>query len=118
MLGHEAIAVALTFDEVAEGSGSGDLFARYQRSFHPDRAGDIMYDGPENHLLTSSPTQTSHGSPYNYDSHVPMIFAGPGIAAGLHDGHVQTVDLAATLAAILGISAPGDLDGQVLPVVR
>jgi arylsulfatase A-like enzyme len=118
MLGHEAIAVALTFDEVAEGAGSGILFERYLRSFHPDRAGDIMFDGPENHLLTSSPTQTSHGSPYNYDSHVPMIFAGPNIPAVRHDGHVQTVDIAPTLAALLGIEAPGDLDGEVLPVVR
>lgn len=114
MLGHEAIAVAYTFDEVAEGAGTGAVFERYRRSFHPDRAGDIMFAGPENHLLTSSPTGTSHGSPYDYDSHVPLIFAGPNIPAGRHDGFVQTVDIAATLAVLLGIEAPDDLDGEVL----
>ncbi len=58
MLGHDAIAVAYTFDEVQSGSLHGVVFERYQRSFHPNLVGDVMFNGPENHLLTGSKTGT------------------------------------------------------------
>ena len=117
MLGHDAIAVAYTFDEIQSGSLHGVVFERYQRSFYPNRVGDVMFNGPENHLLTRSRTGTSHGSPYRYDSHVPLVFAGKDIAPGRHDEPARTVDLSATVAAILRIDPPDDIDGRVLPVV-
>ncbi|MGH9882645.1 MAG: hypothetical protein ACRD6N_14510, partial [Pyrinomonadaceae bacterium] len=52
--------------------------------------------------------------PYPYDSNVPLIFAGPGISPGKISSRVRTVDLAPTLADILGIPAPAGLDGRVL----
>jgi arylsulfatase A-like enzyme len=76
-----------------------------------------MYNGPENHYVTGSRTGTSHGSPYRYDSHVPLVFAGKDIAPGRHDEPARTVDLSATVAVILGIDPPDDIDGRVLPVV-
>ena len=56
----------------------------------------------------------SHGSPREYDSHVPLIFAGAGITPGVHTQFVRTVDLAPTLAALLGITPAERLDGVVL----
>lgn len=54
---------------------------------------------------------TTHGSPHAYDTHVPFILAGPGIAAGVIDERVHTVDLAPTLAALIGLAPPEGLDG-------
>lgn len=55
-----------------------------------------------------------HGSPYYYDRHVPLIFMGPGIGAGSSRQEAHTVDLAPTLAHLVGIPVPERLDGRIL----
>ena len=57
---------------------------------------------------------SSHGSPYDYDSNVPIIFYGAGIRRGVHGEFVRTVDLAPTLAAVAGVAPTERLDGVVL----
>ena len=56
----------------------------------------------------------SHGSPYDYDTNVPLIFYGAGIVPGKHAEFVRTVDLAPTLAAVAGVKPLEKLDGVVL----
>lgn len=56
----------------------------------------------------------SHGSAYEHDSHVPLIFYGAGIRAGTFRQRVRTVDIAPTLAALLGVRPLERLDGVVL----
>ena len=58
----------------------------------------------------------SHGSPRDYDSHVPIIFFGAGVTPGIRDQKVRTVDIAPTLANLLGIKPLERLDGTVLPI--
>lgn len=57
----------------------------------------------------------SHGSPYDYDSHVPLIFAGFGVRPGTYSDFVRTVDIAPTLAAVAGVKVGETIDGVVLP---
>jgi arylsulfatase A-like enzyme len=95
------------------------VFAR--RSLYPGRfAGAFSRQGVEIRLapgvLGNERTGTTHGSPYWYDRHVPLIFMGPGIRAGRIDGRASTVDLAPTLARVIGVSYPRDLDGRPLSV--
>jgi predicted AlkP superfamily pyrophosphatase or phosphodiesterase len=56
----------------------------------------------------------SHGSPYDFDSHVPLIFYGAGVRPGRRSEFVRTVDLAPTLAALAGVKPLEPLDGVVL----
>ena len=56
----------------------------------------------------------THGSPYDYDSHVPMIFVGPWFLPGRYPEFVRTVDLAPTLAEIAGVKPGERIDGVVL----
>jgi hypothetical protein len=71
-------------------------------------------------ILTLTPLSTfggnvaSHGSPRDYDSHVPLIFYGAGVRPGRYTEFVRTVDLAPTLAAIAGVKPTERLDGVVL----
>jgi predicted AlkP superfamily pyrophosphatase or phosphodiesterase len=60
------------------------------------------------------PIIVTHGSPYDYDSHVPLIFYGDGVKPGRYDRFVRTVDLAPTLAAIAGVKPTERVDGVVL----
>ncbi len=56
----------------------------------------------------------SHGSPYDYDSNVPLVFYGAGVKPGKHAEFVRTVDLAPTLAALAGVKPTQAIDGMVL----
>lgn len=56
----------------------------------------------------------SHGSPYDQDAHVPVIFYGPSVRAGRYTQFARVVDIAPTLAAILGVRPLERLDGVVL----
>jgi len=56
----------------------------------------------------------THGSPYDYDTHVPLIFYGPAFTPGRYAEFVRTVDLAPTLAKITGVVAGEKLDGVAL----
>ena len=82
----------------------------YLHSFHPERSADLFVQLEKYHLNRLF-DGTSHGSPYDYDTHVPMMLVVPGIGAQSISQRVQTVDLAPTIAALLGISVPDDLDG-------
>jgi len=118
--GHPFVLAAFTHRQMREGdSGGSPWFGLYERSFHPDRAPDVVVHVREDHLITNRRTGTTHGSPHAYDRHVPLIFAGPGIESGEHDARVRTVDIAPTLAGLLGIEVPADIDGVSLePVLR
>jgi predicted AlkP superfamily pyrophosphatase or phosphodiesterase len=59
-------------------------------------------------------TGTTHYSPFSYDRHVPLGFYGAPFAPGTYRGRVQPVDLAATLASLLGVNQPSASVGQVL----
>jgi arylsulfatase A-like enzyme len=59
-------------------------------------------------------TGTDHASSYTYDTHVPLAFYGLAFQPGTYRGHAEPVDLAVTLASLLGINAPTHASGRVL----
>jgi predicted AlkP superfamily pyrophosphatase or phosphodiesterase len=56
----------------------------------------------------------THGSPHDYDAHVPVIFYGPWFAPGRYSNMARVVDMAPTLAKILGVPPTEELEGRVL----
>jgi arylsulfatase A-like enzyme len=71
-------------------------------------------------FLSSEPDgdTATHGSPYFYDTHVPIMFADPGIGMGRMNDRVSPRDLAPTISTYLGIPAPSGSTGTPLPGLR
>ena len=59
-------------------------------------------------------TYATHGMPHDSDAQVPVVFWGAGVHAGAFPDVVRTVDIAPTLAAIMGVKPLEKLDGVVL----
>ena len=86
---------------------------RALHGFYPARSGDlVIVTEPFKYLGESVPA--THGSPYSYDTHVPMIIMGSGLNPGLYFEVASPADIAPTIAALLGIQAPSNVTGRVL----
>jgi predicted AlkP superfamily pyrophosphatase or phosphodiesterase len=86
-----------------------------QRGYYRGRSADLFI--VQKPYWLASPSGTSHGTPFSYDTHVPVIFFGHGIRAGRYDENIRTADIAPTLAALLGVNTPSGSVGRVLPVI-
>ena len=60
---------------------------------------------------------SSHGTPWSYDSYVPVIFAGASLKAKKVYEKIETVDIARTLSAYMHIKAPSGANGSILKEV-
>ena len=109
-------AIGHVWTEAEIASADGELAELYRHSFVPGRSGDFVVEPAEGCLLSAYDSGTSHGSPWPYDRRVPIVLRGPGIVSGPAAGPAATIDIAPTLAALLGVAAPGDLDGAPLPL--
>ncbi len=85
---------------------------RVARSYHAQRSGDIEIVLDPYWIRGSS--GTTHGSPYTYDSHIPLILMGPGIVPGHYAQTAAMNDIAPTLATLLGTAMPSGAMGRVL----
>lgn len=96
---------------------SNELYKKVFNNYHPERSGDIyVVQEPYWFLYERGAIGVMHGSPYSYDTHVPMIFAGFGIKPAKNHARAHPADLAPTLAHLLGINKPSAATGRVLEV--
>ncbi len=116
LVNYPKIAQAYTRDMIEGGSFTGMIAKRIKNGFNPKRSGDVIYI-LEPATISYSHTGSTHGSPYNYDTHVPLIFYGAGIKHGQTSAHARTIDIAPTITALLGINAPNAATGSVLTQV-
>ena len=86
---------------------------RVQHGFYPDRSGDLVLIAEPFKYMGDTITAT-HGSPYTYDTHVPMIIMGAGITPGRYYEPASPADIAPTLCALLGLTPPASTTGRVL----
>jgi predicted AlkP superfamily pyrophosphatase or phosphodiesterase len=113
----EGIYLAIT-PEGAESAPDSTLLARVRNNIHAVRSGDIyIVQDPYWFNFDKGPVAAMHGSPWSYDTHVPLIFTGSGIPSQIIYRLVQPADVAPTIAALLGMSPPASAQGVVLPEV-
>jgi predicted AlkP superfamily pyrophosphatase or phosphodiesterase len=100
---------------------STDLYMRVMNGFRPERGGNVTLVPAQGWFLASDPSPSiltaMHGSPWVYDSQVPILIAGKRIKRDVVNGRVAPRDLAMTLASYLEIRPPSGSDGTVLPGV-
>jgi hypothetical protein len=120
---HPQVAAVFTRDELARTpmpTSSPDkwsLIERVRASFDPQRSGDFFvvlkeHVTPIGHVTRSVAT---HGSPWDYDRRVPILFWRPGFRGATVNTAVETVDIMPTLAALIELPlAAGSVDGRCL----
>jgi predicted AlkP superfamily pyrophosphatase or phosphodiesterase len=104
--------------DLARADTVGDVIAR--RWLHMFEPG-----GAVRAVITLTPysywswiNNATHGSPHDYDANVPIVFWGPFVRAGQYSEVARVVDIAPTVAALLGVTPQEPVDGRVLPQVR
>lgn len=122
---HPQIEAAYTTEELAKmpvPSGNPQDWTMEQRvraSFDPERSGEILMMTKRG-VVPGDPRPgytATHGSPWDYDRRVPMLFWRKGVAGFEQPAPVETVDIAPTLAALVGLKEPtGTWDGRCLDI--
>jgi len=118
LLAQPQLAAAYTRRELDAGSRAGaPLFEQMRRSWHREVSGDVQYALKPYWMFGSSSNVATHGSPYEYDTHVPLLLWGPQwVRAAAVPTRVEIADLAPTLARLLRIPAPAASEGRPLPI--
>lgn len=122
-LAHPQVAAVFTPAELRRlpsPSGAADewsLAERFCASFDPERSGDLIV-APKPHitpLIDVSTYVATHGSPWNYDRRVPILFCRPGVAGFEQAQPIETVDILPTLAALIELPVPSaEIDGRCI----
>lgn len=109
------VAAAFTRAQFLTGSLPDSPIARKAaNSFNSKRSGDVFLVYMPFAVPTWSATGTTHGTPWDYDTQVPLILWGSAFKPGFYANACQPVDLAATLAALLGLTQPSGSQGAPL----
>lgn len=87
-----------------------------QNGYNQKRSGDVIYIYDPS-VLSYGRTGSSHGTSFNYDTHVPLLLFGKGVKHGSTLKRTVITDIAPTMSALLGISFPNGATGQPLDFV-
>ena len=119
LLAAPGIAAAYTRREIENGNRAGaPYFEQMRKSFSREVPVDLEFVLKPWWMLGSGASGSTHGSPYPTDTQVPLLFYGPRwIRPGRIDTPVDMVDLAPTLAQLLGVSPPAAAEGKPLPLL-
>jgi hypothetical protein len=103
---------AYTASALSQGIPAGDQLGQsVLRSYYPGRSGDVMLIPKLYYLLHPLSTGTTHGTPHEYDTHVPLLVSGPGILPGVHLELVTPQTLPVILSKSLHVKPPAKAEG-------
>ncbi len=112
-LEEQHIARVYTRSQLLNGQVQQDFISRaFTLGFFGPRSGDVFVLHEPYYLFEAA--GTSHGTPYDYDNHVPVIFLGPGIKPGKYSMRIAVNDIAPTLAEMLNVEQPSGSMGRIL----
>lgn len=111
----EGIADALTREDILGRKLPKSLTNELvYNGYHPDRGGDVVLITKPGWFVETDRYSTTHGTPYDYDIKVPVLVSGPGLNSGTFYREVTSMDIAPTLAKLLGIDPPDSNQGEIL----
>jgi len=107
------LAGYFTKSQLARGeTPATEVGRRYSHSYSPKGGWYVI--GIPSPFQVGITKGTDHETPFSYDTHVPLAFYGLAFQPGTYRTHAEPVDLAVTLASLLGINAPAEATGRVL----
>src|SRR5271170_3940383 len=107
------LAGYFTKSQLARGeTPASEIGRRYAHSYSPEGGWYVI--GMPHPFQVGITKGTDHATPFSYDTHVPLAFYGLAFQTGIYRTHAEPVDLATTLASLLGINAPAQATGRVL----
>lgn len=112
LIDFDGIAEVINLHDLGNANINEYLLTLYKNGNHAKRSGDIQLV-TEPGWMSGTVTAT-HGSPYNYDTHIPLLFYGWGITHGETFSRTSVADTAPTLAALLKILEPSGNIGKVI----
>ena len=108
----QGVGMMLTKDEILNADSTDIIMQRFKNFTDPILSPDLIVV-PKKYWTTRFPLGTTHGTPYAYDSNVPFILVQKGrTASSIEEQKHATVDIAPTIAKILGIDPPPYVDGK------
>jgi arylsulfatase A-like enzyme len=117
----QGVSLAVSSAALREGNlPDTALYRAVLNNFNAKRSGEVFIVFEPNWFINDFDGLTvasTHGSPWTYDTYVPLVFAGAGLTGQVVDRRVQTVDVAVTLSAYLGLKPPSGADGELLTEV-
>ena len=112
----EGIAYAFTRTQLESGNVPATRIGKLmQRAWHNQLSGDVMLVTKPYWYFGSGNSGTSHGSPYAYDTNVPLILMGKSwVKPGNYPQYAEVMDIAPTLAHLLHVRPPSASEGRIL----
>ncbi|MBJ6759804.1 alkaline phosphatase family protein [Myxococcaceae bacterium JPH2] len=106
------VELAVAKDDLAAAPDIEGLVAPLRRGFSAQRSGDVLFVAKPFHVVSDYPRGTNHGTPYSYDTQVPVVFVGRGVKPGVYLEEINPVDVAPTLSALLEMGMPAAAEGK------
>jgi len=113
---YDFINSAYSLDEIITASKLTNYQELIKKGYYPERSGDIVFVLEPNVIIYGD-RGTTHGSGYDYDTHVPLIFYGNGINKGKTSVRTEITDIAPTINELLGIENSSAYSGKILDFV-
>lgn len=114
----DGVAYAVSSSDLESGNlPDSRVYKLLLNNHNSSRSGDIMIAFAPHRFVDKFDglkVASGHGSPWNYDTFVPIIFAGWSFDSAIVDHRVNSIDIAPTLSNLIGIKPPSGADGKVL----
>jgi len=114
----DGVALAVAYHDLMTGRLPDTRLTRSILNNHnPQRSGDVFVVFESNRFIADFDglhVASTHGSPWNYDTFVPAVFAGAGLEPATIYRRIHTVDIAPTLSAVVGAKSPSGAAGDPL----
>jgi predicted AlkP superfamily pyrophosphatase or phosphodiesterase len=114
ILSLDGVAGALTAEALSSTQFTRGVPSRVQNGYNQKRSGDVVFWLEPQIISGTRQRGTTHGSPWAYDAHAPLLWYGWNIAPGTSAQAVSVADIAPTIAIILGSPLPSGSTGAPL----